>query len=117
MGTVAAPERTAIMTDIDRAQPAPMPANHTAPANPGTPALVYTIDNCSYCEAVKRLFKSAGIGYEERRIRDFDEIRALKDRYAWRTFPMVLINGTFIGGYDDTRAAQRSGKLDELLRA
>lgn len=81
------------------------------------PATVFTIDNCPYCEAVKRLLTQLKVPYAERRVTDFDEIRRLKETYAWRTFPMVIVGGQFIGGYDDTKALHMAGKLLPLVNA
>jgi len=77
--------------------------------------VVYTISRCPYCEAVKRLLRDHEIAFEERRVQDHQEILGLKDRYGWRTFPMVILNGKFIGGYDQTRALADKGKLEEVL--
>lgn len=33
-----------------------------------------------------------------------------------RTVPNVFINGEHLGGNDDTHAAKRSGKLEEMLQ-
>jgi glutaredoxin 3 len=34
-----------------------------------------------------------------------------------RTVPQIFINGTHVGGFDQLAAAERSGKLQELLQA
>ena len=34
-----------------------------------------------------------------------------------RTVPEIFINGKIIGGYDELRALEDDGKLDELLAA
>lgn len=40
---------------------------------------------------------------------------ALKMWTGWPTFPMVFINGTFVGGYEETRALLASGEIKTLL--
>jgi glutaredoxin-related protein len=40
---------------------------------------------------------------------------ALKIWVGWPTFPLVFIDGTFIGGASDLRALQASGELKKLL--
>jgi len=77
--------------------------------------VVYTIIPCPYCDAVKRLLGDLKVEFEERRVDTQEEVGRLKERYGWRTFPMVILNGEFIGGYDQTRALVDAGKLDEVL--
>jgi monothiol glutaredoxin len=40
---------------------------------------------------------------------------ALKIWTGWPTFPMVFINGTLIGGYEDTKKLVESGEYKTLL--
>jgi len=40
---------------------------------------------------------------------------ALKMWTGWPTFPMVFINGMFIGGYEETKALVESGEIKALL--
>lgn len=40
---------------------------------------------------------------------------ALKMWVGWPTFPLVFINGTFIGGGSDLKALIESGELEKLL--
>jgi len=40
---------------------------------------------------------------------------ALKMWTGWPTFPMVFINGMFIGGYEETKALVDSGEIKALL--
>lgn len=41
---------------------------------------------------------------------------ALLDISGQRTVPNVFIKGKHLGGNDDTQAAARSGKLEEMLK-
>jgi glutaredoxin-related protein len=36
---------------------------------------------------------------------------------GWPTFPQVYVNGTLIGGFDDTVAALKDGTFETLLNA
>jgi len=40
---------------------------------------------------------------------------ALKMWTGWSTFPMVFVKGTFVGGFEDTRALLASGELAKML--
>jgi glutaredoxin 3 len=79
---------------------------------------IFTGANCAYCVAAKNLLKSKGLGYEEFRI-DLDPARRdemLARSANRRTVPQIFINDTHVGGFDDLVAADRSGRLAELIR-
>lgn len=76
---------------------------------------VYTIHPCPYCDAVKRLLMDLGVPFEEHRVSSPEEALELKGRFGWRTFPMVVLNGRFVGGYDQTRELADSGELWKIL--
>ncbi|HWH94797.1 MAG TPA: glutaredoxin domain-containing protein [Baekduia sp.] len=78
---------------------------------------VYTTDPCSFCLRVKQLLGARGI--------EFDEINLAKDpvgrgellqRTGMMSFPQVLIGGELVGGFQETLAADQSGRLAELLK-
>lgn len=77
---------------------------------------VYTTDHCPYCVQAKRLLDKRGIGYEEINLgRDPQGREELVSKTGMFTFPQVLIDDELIGGYTETAAADKSGKLAELL--
>ena len=79
---------------------------------------VYTTDPCPYCTRVKQLLGKRGIEYTEINMaRDADGRAELVRRTGMMTFPQVLIGDEVIGGFDETLAADRSGRLRELLAA
>ncbi|MGH8115075.1 MAG: glutaredoxin 3 [Rhodanobacteraceae bacterium] len=79
---------------------------------------IYCTAACPYCTAAKNLLKARGLTWRELRIDADPAARAaLLDRAPGaRTVPQVFINGAHVGGFDQLAAAERSGKLDELLR-
>ena len=80
---------------------------------------IFTGANCAYCVAAKNLLKSKGLDYEEFRI-DLDAARReemLVRSSNRRTVPQIFINGQHVGGFDDLAAAERSGKLAQLIGA
>jgi glutaredoxin 3 len=79
---------------------------------------IYTGANCAYCTAAKNLFKSKGLSYEEYRI-DLDTAKRdeMLARAQRRTVPQIFIDGQHIGGFDDLAAADRAGKLAEIIGA
>ncbi|MEW9573238.1 glutaredoxin 3 [Rhodanobacter sp. Si-c] len=78
---------------------------------------VYSTAVCPYCVAAKNLLKAKGLTWEDIRV-DTDPAQrdAMLTRSGGRrTVPQIFINDQLVGGYDDLVAAERSGKLDELL--
>jgi glutaredoxin 3 len=78
---------------------------------------VYSTAVCPYCVAAKNLLKSKGLSWEEVRV-DTDPAereRMLERSGGRRTVPQIFINNQHVGGYDDLVAAERSGKLAQLL--
>jgi glutaredoxin 3 len=78
---------------------------------------IYATAICPYCVAAKNLLKSKGLDYAEIRI-DTDAARfkeMLERSGGRRSVPQIFINNAHIGGYDDLVAADRSGKLAQVL--
>ena len=78
---------------------------------------VYSTAVCPYCVAAKNLLKSRGLEWVEVRIdTDAAERDAMLARSGGRrTVPQIFVNDQHVGGYDDLVAADRSGKLKQLL--
>jgi glutaredoxin 3 len=78
---------------------------------------VYSTAVCPYCVAAKNLLKSKGLEWTEVRVdTDATQRDAMLARSGGRrTVPQIFINDRHVGGYDDLVAADRSGKLAELL--
>lgn len=80
--------------------------------------VVYTTTACPYCMRVKRLLDAKGLQYDEVNLSMDPEGRMqLVDKTGMMTFPQVLIDGQLVGGFEETRAAAQSGRLDKLLAA
>ena len=79
---------------------------------------MYTGDPCSFCEAAKALLKSKNVEIEELDIwkNPAKAKEMLQRTNGARTIPQIFIEDHYIGGNDDLQAANRSGKLDELLK-
>ncbi|WP_386071231.1 glutaredoxin 3 [Tahibacter sp. UC22_41] len=78
---------------------------------------MYTTAICPYCVAAKNVLKSKGLEYQEIRI-DTDPAQRdemLRRSGGRRTVPQIFINDQLVGGHDDLVAADRSGRLAELL--
>ena len=83
-----------------------------------TPVTLYTTDHCSKCVGAKMLLGRRGIIYEEINLsRDPDSREKLVELTGMFTFPQIVIGGEPVGGFDQLLAADRAGRLAELLAA
>ena len=79
---------------------------------------LYTTDSCSRCVSAKMLLKRRGIPYEEINLaRDPDGRAELEKKTGMVTFPQVVIGTETIGGFDQLLAADRAGRLRDLVAA
>ncbi|HEY6545794.1 MAG TPA: glutaredoxin 3 [Dokdonella sp.] len=78
---------------------------------------MYTTAFCPYCVMAKQFLQRKGLDFEEVRVDTDparrDEMLARSD--GRRTVPQIFIEGQHVGGFDDLVAADRSGRLQELL--
>ncbi len=77
---------------------------------------VYSTNMCPFCDGAKALLRKRGVDYEEivlsRSAEDRDQLTSLTGGWS---FPQIIIHGNVVGGFDELRAVDRAGKLDELL--
>lgn len=79
---------------------------------------VYTTDPCPWCLNAKALLKKRGVEYQEINLaKDPDGRAELVRRTGLMTFPQILVDEQPLGGFDQLLAADRAGRLDELLAA
>jgi glutaredoxin 3 len=82
------------------------------------PVTIYTTDHCSLCTSAKTLLQRRGISYEEINLaRDADSRDRLSSLTGMFTFPQILIDGQSVGGFAELLAADREGRLTDLLAA
>ncbi|MGO9954823.1 MAG: glutaredoxin domain-containing protein [Solirubrobacteraceae bacterium] len=82
------------------------------------PITVYTTDSCPYCASAKTLLAKRRIAYEEINLaRDPDGRAKLSELTGMITFPQIVIDGEPLGGFQELLAADRAGRLSELLAA
>ena len=83
-----------------------------------TPITLYTTDRCSKCVGAKTLLSRRGIPYQEVNLaRDPDGRAELVKLTGMYTFPQVMIGEQTIGGFDELRAADSAGTLEDLIAA
>ena len=79
---------------------------------------VYTTEQCSLCTSAKALLERRGIVYKEVNLsRDADGRRELSSVTGMVTFPQIVVGDEVIGGFAELLAAEREGKLGELVAA
>jgi glutaredoxin 3 len=80
--------------------------------------IVYTTDPCSFCGRVKQLLNARQIAFEEINLaRDPDGRAELLALTGMMSFPQVIVGDELVGGFQETLAADQSGRLAELLKA
>ena len=64
--------------------------------------IMYSKDECGYCDRARALLKSRGKEFIEYKLdKDFSR-PVLKEVFPTaKTFPVITINGIYIGGHDD----------------
>lgn len=78
---------------------------------------IYSTGTCPICDKTKTLLSKWDIGYEEARI-DLD--RGLLQEFSRitngaRTVPQIVLDGRWIGGFNELTEMHMEGELDELM--
>lgn len=79
--------------------------------------IVYSTEYCPYCVKAKQLLESKGVKYQEIKVDENPEQRAvmIERGNGSRTVPQIFIDDKHVGGCDDLYELEGKGKLDELL--
>ena len=64
--------------------------------------IIYSKNNCVFCNKAKHLVKSLGLDYTEKKMEEFDSPQAMLEDIGKqvRTMPQIKIDGKLIGGYN-----------------
>jgi cysteine synthase A len=88
------------------------------------PLVMFALEWCEFCWAVRKLFAQCGIPYRsidldstayQRNDRGGQIRSVLRERSGSRTIPQVYVGGEFIGGASETLDAFKHGRLQKLL--
>ncbi|EGY51827.1 glutaredoxin 3 [Neisseria shayeganii] len=80
------------------------------------PVTMYTGRFCPYCQMAKMLLAQKGVHEITEISADAPEVRArMIELTGRRTVPQIFIGDTPVGGFDDLRALNQQGRLDEML--
>lgn len=79
---------------------------------------MYSGPMCSFCDAAKRLLDRNNLKYE---VVDISQGENLKDEMiaksnGKRTIPQIFFDDKHVGGYQELRELEKSGKLIEYLK-
>jgi|TARA_R110000868_G_scaffold31918_1_gene116600 glutaredoxin len=67
-------------------------------------AIVWSKDQCPFCDQAKRLLESKGIEYEERNMsRDWTKEQLLEAVPTARTVPQIFLDDELVGGFTELR--------------
>ena len=87
-----------------------------------TSVVIYSKNNCVYCEKAKTLLNNANIPYDEILLdKEKNEehytktVVELKEKYNHNTFPFIIVNDKFLGGYTELENAYYTFYLHKLL--
>ncbi len=73
-----------------------------------TKAIVWSKDQCPYCDQAKNLLKMKGIEYEERNVsKNWTREQLLEAVPTARTLPQIFLDDQHIGGFTDLRSHLR----------
>ena len=67
-------------------------------------AIVWSKDNCTFCDQAKALLEQRNIAYEERKIvSGYTREDLLEAVPTARTVPQIFVNKNYIGGFTELR--------------
>jgi len=74
-------------------------------------AIVWSKDQCPYCDQAKALLKSRNIEFEERNVsQDWTREQLLEAVPNARTVPQVFLDGELVGGFTELKAKLTESK-------
>ena len=79
--------------------------------------IIYSSNNCGYCELAKSLLESLNYQYQEINIQEMPDKRdeMLRKSNGRRTVPQIFISDVHVGGYDELNRLHLNGELTELI--
>jgi len=73
--------------------------------------VIYTRPECKFCNNAKSLLNSKGIGFNEQRLGEDFTREFLKENYPnAMTYPVVVVDGFHIGGYEELKKLLESNQ-------
>ena len=78
---------------------------------------IYTKDDCPYCQMAKVELARRSIAFSEQKLnKDFSREHILEKFPTAKTFPIIVLDGFYIGGYTQLREyLEEQAKTDQTL--
>jgi glutaredoxin 3 len=74
--------------------------------------ILFSTDSCTFCLHAKSLLMKRGVAFEEVNLAGQPELQAeLVSVTGLTSFPQILVDGETLGGFNELRAADKSGAL------
>jgi len=79
---------------------------------------MYSGPLCNFCDAAKRLFLRNNLEFNEIDVSTKDDLRdeMIKKSNGRRTIPQIFFDDNHVGGYQELRALEKNGELDNLIK-
>ena len=79
---------------------------------------MYSGPMCAFCDAAKRLLLRNNLEFNEIDVSIKDELRdeMIKKSNGRRTIPQIFFDDNHVGGYQELRALEKNGELDNLIK-
>ena len=79
---------------------------------------IYSGPLCNFCEAAKRLFLRNNLEFKEIDISTKEDLKEemIKKSNGKRTIPQIFFDNYHVGGYQELRALEKKGELDNLIK-
>ena len=79
---------------------------------------MYSGPLCNFCDAAKRLFLRNNLEFNEIDVSTKDDLRdeMIKKSNGRRTIPQIFFDDNHVGGYQELRALEKNGELDNLVK-
>jgi len=79
--------------------------------------VVYTSNDCAFCNSAKNLLKNKALKFKEINIsKDDNQRKIMLNRTNGRmTVPQIFINSKHIGGFEELKKLEKLKKLDEII--
>jgi len=79
---------------------------------------MYTTAYCAFCRMAEKLLQAKGASTDRIRV-DLEPERRMEmmSKTGRRSVPQIYIGELHVGGYEELAELERTGRLDQLLRA
>ena len=74
--------------------------------------ILFSTASCTFCVHAKSLLAKRGVAFEEVNLGEHPELQAeLAEVTGLTSFPQIVVDGETLGGFNELRAADKSGTL------